>query len=163
MAMDMFLEIEGVEGESVDSSKEGAIDILAWSWGASQSGSFHQGTGGGAGKVNVQDMSITKWIDKSSTDLLLHVCNGKHYDKATLTVRKAGGDAPIEYLTIEMTKVMITSMSTGGSGGEDRLTENVTLHFAEFSVSYKTQAESGGEEGSFDTGWDIAKNTELGG
>jgi type VI secretion system secreted protein Hcp len=161
MAMDMFLEIEGVEGESVDSVKAGAIDILAWSWGASQSGSFHTGTGGGAGKVNVQDLSVTKWIDKSSTDLLLHVCNGEHYDKATLTCRKAGGEA-LEYLVIEMTKVMITSLSTGGSGGEDRLTENVTLHFAEFSISYKTQAEGGGEEGSFDTGWDIAKNTPLG-
>jgi type VI secretion system secreted protein Hcp len=160
MAMDMFLEIEGVEGETQDKAKKGAIDVLAWSWGASQSGTMHMGSGGGAGKVNVQDISVTKWIDKSSTDLLLHVCNGEHYPKATLTCRKAGGDA-LEYLTITLTDVMITSLSTGGSGGEDRLTENISLNFAEFKIKYAEQGATGGETGGGEIGWDIAGNSKL--
>ena len=160
MALDMFLEIEGVEGESADSAKKGAIDVLAWSWGSSQSGTMHTGGGGGAGKVNVQDLSITKWIDKSSTDLLLHVCTGEHYPNATLTVRKAGGEA-LEYLVITMEEVMITSLSTGGSGGEDRLTENISLNFANFKVKYAEQAGSGGEAGGGEIGWDIRGNAKL--
>lgn len=65
------------------------------------SGSAHTGGGQGAGKVNVQDMSFTKYVDKSSPDLLLNCCNGKHIDKAVLVVRRAG-EQPLEYLTITM-------------------------------------------------------------
>jgi type VI secretion system secreted protein Hcp len=140
--MDMFIKIGDIEGESVDSKHKGEIDVLAWSWGMSNSGTFHQGGGGGAGKANVQDLSFTKYIDKSSPDLMLATCNGKHLADATLVVRKAG-EKPLEYLTITLTDVLITSLSTGGSGGEDRLTENVTLNFAHVKVDYKEQTKSG--------------------
>ena len=63
MAVDMFLKINGVDGESKDKSHPMEIDVLAWSWGASNSGSAHVGGGAGAGKVNVQDISVTKWVD----------------------------------------------------------------------------------------------------
>src|SRR5574342_1218817 len=128
MAVDMFIKIGDIKGESVDSAHKDEIDVLAWSWGLSQSGTTHQGTGAGAGKVNVQDISFTKYIDKSSPVLMLYCCNGKHVPEATLTVRKAG-ENPLEYLIIKMTDLIISSCSTGGSGGEDRLTENVTLNF----------------------------------
>ncbi|HYN78560.1 MAG TPA: type VI secretion system tube protein Hcp, partial [Lamprocystis sp. (in: g-proteobacteria)] len=72
MAVDMFLKLEGVTGESQDKTHTGEIDVLAWSWGLSQSGTFHTGGGGGAGKVNVQDLSFTKYIDKSSPNLMLY-------------------------------------------------------------------------------------------
>ena len=127
MAVDMFLKIEGeISGESKDGTHKGDIDVLAWSWGLSNSGSFHVGGGGGSGKANFQDLSVTKWVDLSSPILQLYCANGDHFEKATLVVRKAG-KKPLEYIIITMTKVMITSVSTGGSGGEDRLTENVTL------------------------------------
>src|ERR1700739_2714290 len=122
MAVDMFVKIAGVDGDSKDKKKSKYIDVLAWSWGMSNSGSAHVGGGAGAGKVNVQDLSFTKYIDKCTPDLMLAACNGKHYDSALLTVRKAG-EKPLEYLKITMTELMVTSVSTGGSGGEDRLTE----------------------------------------
>ena len=163
MAMDMFLDIEGeIAGESQDHKHKDEIDVLAWSWGMSQSGSFHMGGGGGAGKANFQDISVTKYIDKSSAILMLYCANGDHFDKARLTVRKAG-KKPLEYLIIDMKKVLITSVSTGGSGGEDKLTENVTLNFAAAQVKYKEQKPdgSGGPEKTFT--WDIAQNTGSGG
>src|SRR2546429_9130450 len=106
MAVDMFMKIGALKGESKDSKHKGEIDVLAWSWGASNSGSAHVGGGAGAGKVNVQDLSFTKFIDKSSPDLMLACCNGKHFDKATLVVRKAG-EEPLEYLTINMEELMV--------------------------------------------------------
>ena len=51
--------------KEIDKTHAEEIDVLAWSWGMSQSGSMHMG-GGGAGKVNVQDLSFTKYIDKST-------------------------------------------------------------------------------------------------
>ncbi|QEG01456.1 hypothetical protein Mal15_55320 [Stieleria maiorica] len=143
MAVDMFLDIEGeIKGESQDDKHKDEIDVLAWSWGMSQSGSFHVGGGGGAGKANFQDISVTKWIDAASPILMLYCANGDHFNKATLTVRKAG-KKPLEYMIVEMKKVLVTSVSTGGSGGEDRLTENISLNFAEVEVKYKEQKADG--------------------
>jgi type VI secretion system secreted protein Hcp len=160
MAMDMFIKIGDLKGESRDKVHKEEIDILAWSWGMSNSGSAHVGGGAGAGKVNVQDISFTKWLDKTSPDLMLACCNGKHFDKAVITVRKAG-EQPLEYLIITLEELMITSVSTGGSGGEDRLTENVTLNFARVKVNYKEQTPTGGVGEKPEMGWNIAENVKL--
>ena len=161
MAVDMFMKIEGVEGESKDKNHANEIDVLAWSWGMTQSGTTHLGGGAGAGKVNVQDLSFTKYIDKSSADLMLSCCTGKHYGDALLTIRKAG-DQPLEYLKITMTDLIITSVSTGGSGGEDRLTENVTLNFAKVEVEYHEQdMKSGGSKTKKTMGYDMALNEKV--
>ncbi len=158
MALDQFLLIEGeIDGESQDGSHKGEIDILAWSWGMSNAGSFHVGGGGGSGKANFQDMSFTKWIDLSTPILSLYCANGDHFPSAQLTVRKAG-KIPLEYLIIKMEKVLVTSMSTGGSGGEDRLTENVTLNFASCEVLYTEQKETGEEGLKKEFKWNIAAN-----
>lgn len=159
MAVDMFLDIPPIKGESKDKSHKEKMDVLAWSWAMNNSGSAHVGGGAGAGKVNVHDLSITKYIDKASTNLMLSCCNGKHFDKATLIVRKAG-EKPLEYLTITMTEVLITSVSTGGSGSEDRLTENVSLNFAKVKVEYKIQDAKGTAGPAGDMSWDIAANTK---
>jgi len=157
MAVDMFIKIKNIPGESKDHKHKGETDVLAWSWGLSQSGSMHVGGGGGAGKVNVSDLSFTKWMDKGSPDLAKACCKGTHIKDAVLVVRKAG-DKPLEYLTITMEDVLISSISTGGSGGEDRLTENVTLNFAKVKLKYVEQTEKGGEGDKPEMSWNIEAN-----
>jgi len=158
MAMDMFIEIGDIKGESKDKVHKEKIDVLAWSWGMANSSSGHHGGGSGSGKVNVQDLSFTKWIDKSSPVLMLSCCKGTHHDKAKLIVRKAG-DTPLEYLVIEMEEVTVSAVSTGGSGGEDRLTENVTISFDKFKVGYTEQAPKGAKQGgAIEAEWTISEN-----
>lgn len=162
MAVDMFLKLGDLKGESQDATHKETIDVLSWSWGLSQSGSMHAGAGGGAGKVNVQDLNFTKWIDKASPVLALSCCNGKHFPEATLTIRKAG-EKPLEYLIVKLTSVLVSSVSTGGSGGEDRLSENVTLNFAKFHVTYQPQKKDGTKDGGPITmAWDVAANKAIG-
>ena len=161
MAMDQFIKFTPkVEGEAKDKAHKGEIDVLAWSWGLSNSGSAHVGGGAGAGKCNVQDLSITKYVDKSSPTLMLYCANGKHIDEALLVVRKAG-ENPVEYIKVKLTEVLVTSISTGGSGGEDRLTENVTLNFAKVNVDYTPQDDKGKAGTAIPFGWDIAGNAKI--
>ncbi|MEO3433949.1 type VI secretion system tube protein Hcp [Inquilinus sp. CAU 1745] len=162
MAVDMFLKIAEIPGESVDAdaNHKGTMDILAWSWGMSQSGTTHSGPGGGAGKVNVQDISVTKYVDIASPLLMLYCSGGKHLKEALLTVRKAG-DKPLEYMVIKMTDAIVTSVSTGGSGGEDRLTENVSLNFAKVEYKYTSQKTDGSAGDKKEYKWDIAGNAKL--
>jgi type VI secretion system secreted protein Hcp len=157
MAVDMFLKIEGIKGEAQDSKHKDEIDVLAWSWGMSQSGTTHTGSGAGAGKVNVQDISITKWLDNASPNLMLYCCNGKHIKEMKLTVRKAG-EKPLDYLKITMENGLVSSVSTGGSGGEDRLTENISLNFQKVHVQYFKQKADGSGVAGPELKWDIAKN-----
>ncbi len=159
MAVDMFLKIEGVEGESTDKAHPKEIDLLSWSWSGSQSGSGHGMGGSGSGKVSFSDLSITKHIDKSTPTLTFHMAKGKHMPKATLVVRKAG-DKPLEYLKLVMEDVLVTSMSTGGSGGEDRLTEHLTLNFAKLEYTYAEQNKDGSKGKETPVKWDIKKNAE---
>lgn len=159
MAVDMFMKIATIDGESTDKAHPKDIDVLAWSWGISNSGTTHQGGGGGSGKANVQDLSFTKYVDASSHALLLAASNGQHYADAKLVVRKAGGKgAPIEYIKITMEEVMVTSVSCGGSGGEDRLTENVTLNFAKVKYEYTPQKADGSKDTTKEMIYDIASN-----
>lgn len=162
MAVDMFLKLQGIKGESADDKYPEEIDVLAWSWGASQSGTTHVGQGGGAGKANFQDISITKWVDKASPALLQHVGTGKHITEGHIIVRKAG-EKPLDYLKIKMTDIMVTAYSTGGSGGEDRLTENITLNFREFEKEYTPQKEDGSGDTPVRFGFNIAKNLKTAG
>src|SRR5690606_28374295 len=122
MAVDMFLKLEDIEGEAQDEGGHaGAIDIVSWAFGASQSATTHQGTGGGSGAVNVRDMTITKHVDKSSPLLFAYCCNGTHIGSAQLTVRKAGGSAPLGYLKIIVEDIIVSGYDTGGEASTNEM------------------------------------------
>ena len=160
MAVDMFLELDGVKGESVDKAHKGKIDILGWHWGISNSGTFHHGSGGGAGKATFNNITITKYIDAASPNIMLFCANGKHFAKGKIIVRKAG-ENPLEYLTVEFDKVLVATYQTGGGAGEERLTENIGLNFAKVKIEYVTQSEKGGKGTPQAFSWDISANAKA--
>ena len=97
MPVECFLKIEGpdLSGESQADEHEDEIDVLSWSWGMNQTGTMHVSTGGGAGKAQVHDLTLTKNVDAATPNLMLYCCSGMQFDKATLTCRKVGGDGEI--------------------------------------------------------------------
>src|SRR5437867_11381596 len=159
MAVDMFLKLDGIKGESKDHKHGEEIHIESFSWGLSQTGAHAVGGGGGAGKVSVHDISITKYVDKSSPALMLHCASGKHIKEGLITVRKAG-DKPLEYLKIKLEDMLVSGVQFAGHGGE-QLTENVTLNFAKFHLEYQTQKPDGSGEPGGEMGWDVKANQKL--
>jgi type VI secretion system secreted protein Hcp len=160
MAVDMFLKLDGIKGESKDHKHKDEIHIESFSWGLSQTGTHGVGGGGGAGKVSVHDISITKTLDKSSPELMLAVCNGKHIKDGLITVRKAG-EKPLEYLKIKLTDILISGVQHASSGG-DTLMENLSLNFAKFQVEYQPQGPTGAAEGGpVLMGWDVKANVKA--
>jgi len=139
-AVDMFLKIDGIVGESTDKQHAGEMDVLAWSWGES-TGTAR--TRHGVGPVScITDLSLTKFVDSASPALIMDGMTGKISQTAVLTVRKAG-ERPVEYFTLTMKNVTISSYQTGGYGGEDRLTENIVLHFSSLHGEYHPQKPDG--------------------
>jgi type VI secretion system secreted protein Hcp len=159
MAVDCFIKLGDIEGESKDRTYAGWIEVLAWSWGMSQSGTMHTGTGGGAGRVSVQDFSFTKYVDKATPNIMQKCCTGKHYDEVKFIARKAG-DKPLDYVKLKMNDVLVTSASTGGSEGGEQVTENVTLNFAKYEYEYTPQKADGSADGAVTQTFNIRENAQ---
>jgi type VI secretion system secreted protein Hcp len=127
MAVDMFLKIDGVTGESTDKGHEGWIEVMSFSWGATNAGSSGRG-GGGAGKVQFQDFHFVKRTDKSSPVLLNFAVTGKSVPAVQFAVRPAG--ANLDYLRYKLADVLISSYQTGGnSQGESVPSDEVSLKY----------------------------------
>jgi type VI secretion system secreted protein Hcp len=152
MAVEMFLDIDGVQGEAQAKDFTNKIDIFSFSWGAHNPSSVATGTGSGAGKVSISSMTIQKVVDKASAKLFLACCQGKHYSKGKLTVREAGGDNPVEYLVYDFTQLFIDSMSWGGASGGDKPSESISFSFASVKMTYQEQQAAGSGEKSGEAG-----------
>jgi type VI secretion system secreted protein Hcp len=154
---DCFLKLEGIEGESADDQKKNHIEIDSWSTGGSNSGSFDKATGGGTSKVSHQDVHFTKTVDKSSPNLHKALCNGRHIDKATIFVRKAG-EGQKDYMTITLSPCMVSSYQVSHHAGGGMPTESFSLNFDKIEYEYKTQDDKGTLGGAVKSTHHISQN-----
>ena len=156
MAGSIFARIGTIQGESQDDKHKDEIEVLSWSWGVSQSGTIVHGGGGGAGRASFQDFNFTHSVDKASPVLMTACATGEHIKDATITVRKAGKDEQ-EYLVIEMTDVLVTSVSTSGSEGDTPM-EAVALAFAGVDLDYTPQKSDGSLDAGVHFTYDLKAN-----
>ena len=140
---DMFLKVETarqgvIKGESNDEKHLTEIDVMSWSWGMTARTAI---AGVGAtGKATLDELRIVKKIDSASTALMAGLRNNDEIKKATLTVRKAGGD-PLEYLKITLEKARITHL--GLDTQEAEVVERVSFAFQQITVDYVPQSGQG--------------------
>lgn len=169
MAVDMFLKIDGIPGESTDSKHKGEIVLESFSWGESNTvphtafiGSG-AGTGGaGAGKVSMQDFHFTTKVSKASPKLMLFCANGQHIQNAILTVRKgsASQENEFEFLFFKFTNVIITSVAEAGAT-DGPPTETASFAFQKINVEYKEQTAAGAVGATVDFAWDLAVGKKV--
>jgi type VI secretion system secreted protein Hcp len=154
-AVDYFLKVEGIEGESSDAKHKNEIQVLNWSWGASQAGTMAFGGGGGAGKVQMQDLHFAMNVNKASPKLFLACATGQHLKQAVLTARKAGKDQQ-DYLKVTLKDVLISSFQTNGDAHANALpVDQISVNFAEIEVEYKPQGADGTLGGAIKTGYNL--------
>jgi type VI secretion system secreted protein Hcp len=161
MAIDFFLQIDGIPGDSRDSQHKDWIDVLSWSWGESQSATTHPGTGSGTGKVAFSDLSFTQRTSKASPALFLSCASGKHIKQAKLSVRRATGKADDDFLMWTFSNLLVSSFQTGGSGGEDTIFDTVSLNFSKAQISLREQKADGSLDAPITAGWDTKTNTKV--
>jgi type VI secretion system secreted protein Hcp len=138
MAFNAYLKIDGILGESRDRNHKGEIDVLAFSWGISQTGS-QTGGGGGAGKTQISDFQIVKSLDVASPQLFAAVCSGEHFDEAVFTIEtettRTGRSQG--YYKVTLSEVLISSVVPSGGNGEP--TEQVSLNFQKAEIEFQDQ------------------------
>jgi type VI secretion system secreted protein Hcp len=161
-AVDYFLKIDTIEGESDDAAHRGEIEIESWSFGESQSGSSMYGKGSGTGRVSMQDFQFTKRADKASPKLMLYCCNGQHVENALLTARKAG-TGPQEYFRVHFKNIIISSYQTTGSASTDIVPrEQIAFNFGQVQLEYRIQDPQTGQLGGpIMGGYNLVENRKI--
>jgi len=159
MAVDSFLKLDGIPGESTDAKHKGEIDVLAFSWGVSRAGSTGPGGGGSAGKAIFEDLLVVARTSKASPKLWQACAAGQHLKSAVLACRKAGAKQ-VDFLVIELTEVTITSYEIDGSDDELPL-DQFALAFAKVETQFVSVDAKGKAQPPVTTGWDLKKNAKV--
>ena len=159
MPFDYFLRIDGMPGESPDAKHKGEISVQSFSWGEEQGASL-VGGGGGASKVKVGPLNVTARTSKASPPLLVACAAGQHIKSATLSVRKAGGKAALDFLTYALSDVVVVAYEVGGDTG-DGPADQLKLAFGQIVVEYREQNPDGSPGAVTRAGWDVKANRKL--
>jgi type VI secretion system secreted protein Hcp len=160
-AVDYFLKIKGIEGEAQDKTHKNEIEVESWSFGETNAGTHAGGSGGGAGKVAMQDFHFVMKVNKASPKLFLACATGEHIPDAKLTCRKAGKEQQ-EFLIYKFTDLLIASYQTGGSGHGDVVpTDQISFNFGKIEVEYKPQNADGALGGSIPAGYNLKTNAKV--
>ena len=162
MAYDAFLKLDGVTGESQKQNHKGEIDLMSFSWGASNSSAVGTGTGVSTGKVIVSDFSVMKTTDSSSPVLFQRCCDGTVIPTGNVYLRRQiEGNATI-YLQFDFQNVYVTGLNWSGSGGSgDTPSESVTFCFEVGSVDYSPQLDDGTLGNAIHGGWNVGANVKA--
>lgn len=164
MKTDFFMKIDGIPGESTDDKHKGEIDIESWSCQASQLGTMGHGGGGGSGKAEFSDISITKHADKSTPKLLKAVAEGQHIKNIVLSCRKpSGSGGQVEYLKVTLDDVVISNyhISAANGNGSSIPYESLSLNYAKIKYEYAPQKSDGSLEGFILAGYDRHLNKAI--
>lgn len=157
--VDMFLKLGSIEGDSTSDKYKGWINVLTFSWGATNTGSLAYGGGGGTGKAQVQDFSFVKEPDSSTPEFFEAVCKGEHFPTAELRLVKTG-ETQQEFMKIKFSEVFISSYQSGGSAGMIPA-EQVSFSFQKVELSSAAQ-NADGSVGTWNThGCDFAAQKAL--
>jgi len=161
MAHDIFLKIDGIEGEALDDKHKNEIELSMWKWHVKQESSMQSGSGLGSGKVSVSNLEFEHFIDKSSPNLMKYCMTGKHIPQAVLTMRKPGGTA-LEYLKYTMKDLIVALVAPTGSRADEMAPrEMVQLSFSTVTQEYVVQNQQGGSGGTIAAGYNFKENKEV--
>ena len=160
MAIDVYLQIDGIKGESADSAHVGWIELTSAQWGVKQPKSATASTSGGhtAERCEHQSISITKLADLSSPILMQTCSAGRTIPKARLEFMRADGQGErVKYYEIELENVLIGNISQVAHAG-DVVHDAIGLKFSKVKWKYSQQKIGGGAGGNTTGGWDLSTN-----
>ena len=160
MAIDVYLQIDGIKGESADSTHKDWIEVKSVNWEVLQPKSATASSAGGhtAERTEHRDIVLEKLADLSTPLLLQNSSSGKTIPKAKFEFLRADGNGErIKYFEIELENVLISGVAPSVTEGSI-LTEEVRLKYSKVKWKYTQQKVGGGSGGNTSGGWDLSTN-----
>ncbi|MCC6425511.1 MAG: type VI secretion system tube protein Hcp [Phycisphaerales bacterium] len=158
MAVDIYLKLDGLPGESHDSKHKDWIQVLSFSHGLSMSGSMYSGGGQStSGRVDVSDASVMKRVDKASPKLNWHCCTGTHIKSACIEFCQSTKDKHV-FMKYSFEDIVVSSVQPSASSGGDFPMESLAFRFSKIEWEYTPMDEKGGKLPSSKAWWDVMEN-----
>jgi type VI secretion system secreted protein Hcp len=162
-----FLKIDGIAGESQNPRHQGEIEVESFSWSETYLASAPSATG--AGKVHMQDLHVTKPIDKASPLLMLACASGQHFTSAVLTAQRPG-EEPQDYFTITLSDLMVNSYQIAAPAGRPvppdppnppAPADRVAFSFSRIEIAYRPQRPDGTFDAPVSASWNVTANRKI--
>jgi type VI secretion system secreted protein Hcp len=163
MASDVYLKVDGLEGESNDSKHKNEVEVLSFSWGVTQA---ITGTVSSAGtftgqRCDMGPLTIQKLFDKASPKAAQACAAGDHFASAVLTLCRAGGDKQ-PYMEYKLSDVLLSSVQVGGAGEGGVPSESWSLQYSKIEMKYTQIGLDGKPAGQgAAVGWDLKENKKV--
>ena len=158
MTIQMFLQLDGIEGESTDAHHRGEIDLTGWTWGLTDPASGGASGGAGPAKLAIRDIAIQKPMDLASPLLIAFAAEGRRIASGTITNRRASGG---EFLVVRLSDIAVTSVGETATHEANHVVETVTLAFGKIELDYRPTLVNGtlGPQKTFR--WDVGDGEPL--
>jgi type VI secretion system secreted protein Hcp len=161
LALDAFLKVQGIPGESRDDKHKDWIEVLSWTLSETQAARVGGSAGGaGSGKVDMKDFKVTMRASKASPKLFGACAKGEHIKEVRLEATRSGGNKQ-KFLEIKLSDVLVSSfLSMGSSGSGDAYPmEEVLFNFGKIEIIYtEMDSKTGNAKGNVQFQWDLKTN-----
>jgi type VI secretion system secreted protein Hcp len=160
---DIYMQIDGIKGESTDSQHKDWIELLDFNHGIVQPASATASSAGGGTTAQCQhrDYTITKYVDLASPKLYEICSSGKHLKDVTIEMLRSSGDSRVKYMVVKMEQVVISQVAP--SGGADFPIESVSFNYGTIKWTYTQQKRNDGSGGgNMAAGWSLVEHKTAG-
>ena len=161
MALNIFLKLAGIKGESTDVQHREEIEVASFSWGLSRQRATSTGGGAGASKADFQDLHVVTNVSQASPQLFLASAAGRHIETAILTCRKVSGGTQQDFLKYNLSDVLVASYHTNGQSEDGVPVDEVSFTYAQIKVEYRPQRADGSLGAPITAGWNVKTNEPI--
>ena len=153
---DMYMQIEGLKGESTDSEHKDWIELLSFNHAIKQPASASP-IGGTTGRCQHSDYTITKRVDLASPQLYEMCSSGKHIRSVVLQMMRPAGDKRVKYMEVRLEEVVVSQVAPASGG--DFPSESVSFNYGTIKWTYTQPKRSDGTGGGNTSGgWSLLQN-----
>lgn len=153
-AVDYFLRIGDIKGESIEKGHKDWIDINSFSWNITNTGTTQYG----GGRATFAPFSWTQQLDKSVPPMFVGVASGKRYPRATLDVQDTAKSTGV-FFQMEFDDVLLTQLNITGSGGYPDVA--AAFEFSKITMTYRPTNLDGSLGAPIVGGWDMKSNNTF--
>jgi type VI secretion system secreted protein Hcp len=146
-AVNMFIKIGDIRGESTDSEHKDWIDVLSYSLGA----------GITDGKRKVGSLKIEHNLDSSTPLLYKSLLTGEKMNEARLQLCKTGGSKMECFMEYKLENAIVSKILTERTNTKDIQKEEISLEFDKITFTY-TKELGGKLKDTVSYCWDAKQN-----